>query len=398
MFSPTMNFLLTPDKVKEEKHVGVQCLYCKKVFKNHQALGGHLSAHQEEINSKRSWNYPSHFSNSVSITNNSPQPFSMRHPEIFSGGPLSSEVTPPLDFSKRLYSNENSWVNISRFYENNTSAMPPKCSSSSGHAEIQNSKPLSFIPPAPSGSMIPISVPLDPPFCLVSNGVCQFNTDQFRSFRDGMPSFSANAMPYFQDHNCGMIPYPVNAVTDLHPDLSSKQSLCFKEPIAIGSLPPDPSESSGQGEIGRYKTQTVSTSKGRKKHCIGGARGSAAEIMNPSKRPKKNSELLMETDKPPHPSQSSDQGEIGQYETQILLTSKGGKRHCLGEAGGSAEMMNCQWKRPKINSELSMETDKPPKRELLLFKDVENCFSRAGISSNAGEEEGQMDLDLSLHL
>ncbi|RXH98959.1 hypothetical protein DVH24_011284 [Malus domestica] len=44
-----------------------------------------------------------------------------------------------------------------------------------------------------------------------------------------------------------------------------------------------------------------------------------------------------------------------------------------------------------------MEREKPLERELLLFKDSENCLSGSGIASNA-KEESQTDLHLLLQL
>jgi len=58
-------------------------------------------------------------------------------------------------------------------------------------------------------------------------------------------------------------------------------------------------------------------------------------------------------------------------------------------------MMNSS-KRPQISSSLHAETEKPQKKELLLFKDVEDSFAGLGISVD--DEEGEADLDLSLHL
>ncbi|RXH98957.1 hypothetical protein DVH24_011282 [Malus domestica] len=109
-------------------------------------------------------------------------------------------------------------------------------------------------------------------------------------------------------------------------------------------------------------------------------------MMNLLKKPKINSELSFETDKRPHLFQSLGQGEIMNshrlYKKQSALNSVRGNRHCFGGGGGSDEIIN--------SSEAS-------KRELLLFKDSENCFSGTGIAFNA-KEESQTNLDLFLHL
>ncbi|CAN6546109.1 unnamed protein product [Malus baccata var. baccata] len=101
-------------------------------------------------------------------------------------------------------------------------------------------------------------------------------------------------------------------------------------------------------------------------------------MMNLLKKPKINSELSIETDKHPHLFQSLGQGEIMNshrlYKKQSALNSVRGNRHCFGGGGG-----------------------KKLRRELLLFKDSENCFSGTGIAFNA-KEESQTNLDLFLHL
>ncbi|KAM1685187.1 hypothetical protein ACFXTN_033169 [Malus domestica] len=156
--------------------------------------------------------------------------------------------------------------------------MHPKFSSSSAYDEIPDSKPLSFMV-ASSGSAVPTGIPSSPLFSYVINGVCELNKDRFQSFTDGMP--------YLQAHIDGMISYLVKAVTDLDSGLGSNQSLGFEEPHTGGSFPPHPSQSSGQGEFGRCKTETVLTSEKRKRWSLCEARGSA-EMMNAIKRPKIN--------------------------------------------------------------------------------------------------------------
>ncbi|KAM2826853.1 hypothetical protein COP1_036476 [Malus domestica] len=191
---------------------------------------------------------------------------------------------------------------------------------------------------ASSGSAVPTGIPSSPLFSYVINGVCELNKDRFQSFTDGMP--------YLQAHIDGMISYLVKAVTDLDSGLGSNQSLGFEEPHTGGSFPPHPSQSSGQGEFGRCKTETVLTSEKRKRWSLCEARGN-----------------------------------------KTALNSVGGNGHWFGGGGGSAEIMNS----------LSMEREKPLERELLLFKDSENCLSGSGIASNA-KEESQTDLHLLLQL
>ncbi|KAM1381980.1 hypothetical protein PS2_034088 [Malus domestica] len=382
-----MNFLLTPSKEKAEKHMFVHCSYCKRVLKNRQALGGHLRVHKEEINAKRSRSYASHFSNLTKINHNVP-PSSMGHLESFSGvhgsnpSNLFNRVTSHLDFSNRFYSNQSSWVNVSKSYENN-SAMPSKFSSNSGQDDISGSKKNSFMV-ASSGSTVPTSVSSNPSLSFVINGVCEFNTDHFQPFTNGMPSFCVNAL----------ISHLVEVVTDLRLGPSSSQSPGFKEPSTVGSLPLNTSQPSGLGEFGRYK-QTVLTSEKRKMCFLYDVKGSA-EMMNALKGPKIDPASLMETIKPLHLNQSLGQGELGQNKIQAVVNSVGTKRCYFGEGGRSTKIMITP-KKSKINSDLSLKTDKPPKRELLLFKDPESCVFGSGITSNA-KEESKTNLDLFLHL
>ncbi|KAM5587653.1 hypothetical protein ABKV19_006204 [Rosa sericea] len=162
---------------------------------------------------------------------------------------------------------------------------------------------------------------------LLSNGVCQFNTDQVQNFMDSMPSLSENALPCFQNNCCGKLPSLVDAVT-FDPDLSSNQSPAVKEHNILDFFPCNLSQSSGQGEAGQSKK------------------------------------------------------------------NNGGKRRCSGEAQGNAGTVN-ELKRTKINSD-EMETDSPQKRELLLVKEEDNSNSGSGMAYDV--EEGETNLDLSLHL
>ncbi|TQD93501.1 hypothetical protein C1H46_020848 [Malus baccata] len=280
-----MNFLLTLSKEKAEKHMFVHCSYCKRVFKNRQALGGHLRVHKEEINAKMSRSYASHFSNLTKINHNVP-PFSMGHLESFSrvhgSNPsnIFNKLTSHLDFSKRFNSNQSSWVNASKSYENN-SDMTSKFSPSSGQADISGSKKISFMV-AFSGSTTPTSV----------------STDHFQPFTNGMPFFCLNAL----------ISHLVEAVTDLRLGPSSSQSPGFKEPSTVGSLPLNPSQSSGLGEFDHYK-QIVLISEKRKMCFLYDVKGSD-EMMNALKGPKINSASLMEIIKPLHLNQSLGKGEL----------------------------------------------------------------------------------------
>lgn len=335
-----MNFLLTSERGNVEKHARIHsCFYCNKVFSNHQALGGHLRAHQEEINSRKSRSYPGNSSNCLNITGGTPNPPMQTQPGNSSGvsgkgtGTIFSSETSPLEFSQR-----NGWVNASNFSENNAGNtsqfhLSPNFSSGRSSSEI-HPKPSSSLASAPSATIAPASFPPDPSFPMGSNGACQFNTDQFRSFRDRMPFFSGIALPNFQHLNYSKHLYPAYAIAVPDPCLGSNHFTGFKEPTGMGSLPPFYNQYSG---------------------C----------------------------------------NEFGQYNKNVILTH-GGKRDCFGEAPGMHQMMTAP-KRPKISCNLTSETEQPQKEELLLFKDVESSPSGLGMSYDANKEL-QTDLDLSLHL
>lgn len=212
-----MNFHLASNKENSEKGVEIHsCFYCKKVFNNHLALGGHLRAHQEEINARRSWNYPVHSSNFLDVSSTAPNPILMGQPENSSGGArnnpsaLFSRVTSSMDFSK-FCSNESSCINARKCFENKVGNaisqffMSPNLSSSSGCAEVHHSNPLTSSLFLPSASTATTGFPMDSSLYSGPYGICQFNTDELRTFRDGKP-------PNFQHHYLSKLSYPVYSI------------------------------------------------------------------------------------------------------------------------------------------------------------------------------------------
>jgi|UniRef100_A0A2N9FMT6 hypothetical protein len=345
-----MNSHLASDKENAEKHVTMlPCFYCKRVFNNHRALGGHLRVHQEEINAWRSWSYPVHSGNFIDNTSTTPYPISMGQPENSSGGAWSnpgtlfSRVTSAMDFSN-FCSNEPSWVNACIYSENNVGnarsqfIISPNLSSGSGSAGFHPSAPLSSATFIPSASTATTGFPMGPSSYFNSYGVCQFNTDALRTFRDGMPFPPRDALPNFQHPNLSKLSYPAYSINDPDSSLGSDQLTGLEEPNTVGSLPPGHGQFSGHGQ------------------CSG-------------------------------------QNEVAKYNKTGVLTCEGGKKRCLGEVLGNSDMMNSS-KRPQISSNWPAETEKPQKE--LLFKDVEDSFSGFGISFD--DKEGEADLDLSLHL
>nr|XP_023900205.1 uncharacterized protein LOC112012075 [Quercus suber]POE50953.1 hypothetical protein CFP56_31111 [Quercus suber] len=345
-----MNPYLPSDKENAEKHVGLlSCFYCKMVFNNHQALGAHLRVHQEEINAWKSWNYPVHSSTFIDGTSSALNPISMSLPDNSSGGAWSnpstlfSGVTSNLGFSN-FCSNESSWVNANNYSQNNVGYarsqyfMSPNLSYGSG----SGSASAGFHPSAPSSStfFIPSASPATPGFPMGpssyfnSYGACQFNADELRTFRDGMPFPPRCDLPNFHHHNLSNLSYPAYSINDPASGVGSNQLTGMKESNTVGSVPPGHGQCSGQTGVGKYNNTSA-------------------------------------------------------------LTCEGGRKRCLSEVLGNSDMMNSS-KRPQTSSSLHAETEKPQKKELLLFKDVEDSF--AGLGFSVDDEEGEADLDLSLHL
>lgn len=139
------------------------------MFNNHQDLEAHVRAHQEEINARKSSNYPAHFSNFMDFVSTIPYSVSIVLPgsSFHRSGNKPSKLflgtTSPLEFSK-ICLNELSRVPASKCYENDVqndsslSAMSPYLSSDSSHADIHHSKPLLSavsMPSAPSSLEMP---------------------------------------------------------------------------------------------------------------------------------------------------------------------------------------------------------------------------------------------------
>lgn len=166
--------------------------------------------------------------------------------------------------------------------------------------------------------------------------MCQFNTDQSRAFRDG-EQFFGNSLPNFHYRNHG--------------------HLCCPDAYAVAAIP---NPHFGSNQLPVFKEHSSN--------------------MVP---------LL------PYRNRFLGQEEFSRYNKNRIFTREGGKRRCLGEA----PRMRAVMKRPKmINCNPTLEREKPQKKELLLFKDVENSFSGLVISSDHASEQLQTDLDLSLHL
>ncbi|XP_031247451.1 uncharacterized protein LOC116105171 [Pistacia vera] len=187
---------------------------------------------------------------------------------------------------------------------------------------------------APSGSTAATGVPLDPSLCLGMPGVRQFGTGEDRTPRDGMTFLHGDALQNFE-HNLSKPSFPASNVANPHSGLDLNQSPGFKDTSAVGSFIMDP-----------YP-------------CLGHDEGCRNKMKN-------------------------------------LFTCEEGKRQYSVDSLGNTDLVKSS-KRPKIVSNLPVETEKFQNKEPLLFKDVEKPFTALGISINA-EPEVPADLDLSLHL
>ncbi|KAF2305434.1 hypothetical protein GH714_005260 [Hevea brasiliensis] len=348
-----MNSLSVTGKENAKKHVDIHsCFYCKKVFSNHQALGGHLRVHQGEIKSRKRWNSSGVSSNSIDITGTHVNPLTNLQPETSSGEarkilPFFNWEASPFGFYKRCYLHENSLANTSKFFGNNLAngeshlIMSPNLSSTSGSAEIH--QPSCFIMTAitpfrngtPSSntfaSPVAIGFPSDPSFCSGNSEVCHFNFDECRTWRDAIPFISENALQNLEYYYLSKFSYPAFSRTNTHPGLGSNQFSGF----GFSAFPWAPCQ------------------------CLGQKRADQCDRRN-------------------------------------ALNCEGNKRPYMSDVPGDAPMTHTS-KRLKTSSPPPVQTKKPWKKELLFFRDLELSFSGLGTSSDA-EQEVQVDLDLSLHL
>ncbi|XWS19852.1 hypothetical protein CRYUN_Cryun31cG0052200 [Craigia yunnanensis] len=351
-----MNFLLARDDA--EKHAGTKsCFYCNKVFNNYRALGGHLRIHQED-KTLRTLNYPRCPSNSMDITRNPPAslPNSQQNSSAGGNNPAPFTRAPPaFDFSRMFCSNETNQASGRKFTGSNPGVaqtqiiMSPDFSNGCGNGATYHHNSLAsstFVPAganavmssaafALSGSVVATGFPIDSSLYLGSNGVCQFNTDEFQICRDDLPPFSGDALQTVRGYNLCKLPNPAFAITNPDLGFGSYQLTGFDESIAVCAFSPGP---------------------------------------------------------PP----CSSLDKVGQYDRRSLLIYEEGKRPYLAEGSGNADIMNAS-KKPKIAPNAHVEPENPEEKELLLFMDFDDSVSASETCFGA-EEEGPVDVDLSLHL
>ncbi|PPD69428.1 hypothetical protein GOBAR_DD33695 [Gossypium barbadense] len=347
-FSPgsTMNF--HSGRKDAQKHaVDKSCIYCNKVFDDYLALSGHLRIHEEET--LRALNFPGRSSNSIDITRNPPAPLPNSQLSLASVNNLTPITRAPtlIDFCAMFGSCDANQANRSKSTGSNLGdaqtqiVMSPSgatfrhnSSASKTFAPVGANAALSSAACASSGGIVATGLPTDSSSYLRKYEVCQFNTDEFQISQDGLPPASRDAMRKTQGYNLGKLPNPTFAITN--PDLGCES---YQLPRSNGSIA--------------------------------------------------SSWLL------PGPPPSSYVGKVGQSET-ILLMGEGSKRPCLADNPMTVSLMNAS-KKPKISPSALEEPKKLQIKELPLLKKLEDSLSALETCVGA-EEEGPVDLDLSLHL
>ncbi|KAB2060816.1 hypothetical protein ERO13_A10G041700v2 [Gossypium hirsutum] len=331
-----------------QKHaVDKSCIYCNKVFDDYLALSGHLRIHEEET--LRALNFPGRSSNSIDITRNPPAPLPNSQLSLASVNNLTPITRAPtlIDFCAMFGSCDANQANRSKSTGSNLGdaqtqiVMSPSgatfrhnSSASKTFAPVGANAALSSAACASSGGIVATGLPTDSSSYLRKYEVCQFNTDEFQISQDGLPPASRDAMQKTQGYNLGKLPNPTFAITN--PDLGCES---YQLPRSNGSIA--------------------------------------------------SSWLL------PGPPPSSNVGKVGQSET-ILLMGEGSKRPCLADNPMTASLMNAS-KKPKISPNALEEPKKLQIKELPLLKKLEDSLSALETCVGA-EEEGPVDLDLSLHL
>lgn len=350
-----MNFLLAREDAEE--HAGTKsCFYCNKVFSNYRALGGHLRIHQEDKTS-RTLNNSGRSSNSRDITRNLPAslPISQQLSSAGGNNPIPLTGAPVvIDLPWMFCSSETNLASTSRFTGTTPGVAQTRIIVSpefpygfgNGATYHHNSlAPRGFAPAganaamsssafAPSGSAVATGFPTDSSLYLGTNGVCQFNTDEFQICWDGLPLSSGNALQNVQGDNLGKLPNPTFAITNYVLGFWSYQLPASLKSIAVCAFSPGP---------------------------------------------------------PP----CSSLDNVGQHERIRLLISEG-KRPYLADESGNADVMKAS-KKPKVAPNAPVEPKHPEIKELLLFVEADDPISASKTCSGA-EEEGPVDVDLSLHL
>lgn len=349
-----MNFLLPREDAA--KNAGFKtCFYCNKTFNNYRALGGHLKVHQGDKPVRSS----NRFHNFIDLTRNPPSslPISQQSSSPGENNPTPlTRATPPFDFSRMFRSNETNQSSRSRFTGSNPGVaqtqiiMSPDFSHGSGSGATNHHNSLAsreFAPAGanaamsssaldPSGSVVATGFPVDSSLYLGSNGVRQFNNDESQISQANLLPSSGDDLQSTQGYNLGKIPNPTFSITNLDLGFGSYRLPGLNESIAICAFSPGP------------------------------------------------------------PCSSLDK--VGQSDERSLLMRREGKRPCLADGSGDADIVNAS-KKPRTAPAALVEPGNHKKKELSLFRGVD-VLGFASETCFGAEEEGpeSPDVDLSLHL
>ncbi|KAJ4703873.1 TFIIH C1-like domain containing protein [Melia azedarach] len=241
-----MNFPSATERKNSEKPTGTySCLYCKKLFANHRALGGHLKTHNVEFKSAWRRNPSGSSRNSIGFIGNTSNPLSNNQPGNSCGG-VGNYLIP------------------------------------------KRSCPVKTIPV--HAAFAPLSVGL--------NRVYQLNNDEGRTYQDGKPLFYSGALQNSL-HNLCKPSFTLSTITNPYPFSGSNQSPGLKGTAFASSSFTDPYPRSAQAESCLYKTDGFLTcEEGKRMYPVDGLGNS--DVMKASKRPKTVSNLPAESEKSQH--------------------------------------------------------------------------------------------------
>ncbi|GLT59194.1 hypothetical protein SLA2020_320280 [Shorea laevis] len=193
----------------------VTCFYCKKVFDNYQALGGHLRIHQPNELLKTG-NFPGCLSNSYENSRMHPVSVPNRQQQFsfgLAGDHLTSftRTTFPFGLPRMFCTNELNHADLSNFTGNNPrfARIPSILTQNLSYGSSANINYLSSCLSATASAPLPrmafalsgTGSSSDLSSNLGSNAISQFNTDNnFWTCQGGLPS---SPLEYYQGHNSG---------------------------------------------------------------------------------------------------------------------------------------------------------------------------------------------------
>ncbi|KAK8519524.1 hypothetical protein V6N12_025559 [Hibiscus sabdariffa] len=212
-----MNF----DSSREDAETYVNskiCFYCNRDFDNYRALLNHLMIHQND-GSLRGSNFHGRMGNSIDINRIPPIPL-LNSEQNSAGANCPIPITrapPPTDFYTMFRMNEANQANGNRSARGKPGVPQTQIFMFHGVAVLCNSPDgREFVPAGasasmasaiyvPSGNVVTTGLDIDSSPYLGSNGVYQFNTDEFDISQDGLPvpPTSRNALKTTQGFNLG---------------------------------------------------------------------------------------------------------------------------------------------------------------------------------------------------